>query len=129
MKITFKKTPIIATIFAVLGSSCHTTAQAQIVPAILQSADENTMQTLKAALAESMKTSKVELGASDPTRSPALSVLPKSVVGLRGGNYANYALPTQFDIFMEGQSCYLVKRGTDRKIMLNGVACRPYSKN
>lgn len=129
MKITFKKIPIIAAVLAVIGSACHTTAQAKAVPATLKSADENAMQALKATLAKAMNTSKVELGASDPTRSSSLTVLPKSVVGLRGGNQANYALPTQFDLFMEGSDCYLVKRGTETKIMLEGVACQALKTN
>lgn len=125
MTIIFKKAPIMAAIIAVIGSACTTTAQAKAVPAILASADDNTMQTLKATLAKAMNTSSVNLGPSDPTRAPTFSVLPKSVVGLRGGNHANFALPTQFDLFMDGTDCYVVKRGTETKIMLDGVACKP----
>jgi len=67
----------------------------------------------------------VELGASDPTSSSTISVLPKSVTGSFGNDHANFALPTQFDLMMDGESCYLVKRGSDTKILLEGVSCKP----
>ena len=114
-----------AAIAALIGSACHTTAQAQPVPAVLETADNASMQALKATLAKAMNTSRVDLGASDPTQSSNITVLPKSVVGIRGGDYGNYALPTQFNLMMDGQNCYLVKRGTETKIMLDGVACIP----
>lgn len=112
---------------AIIGTACQTTAQTQPSLAVLESSNENSMQTLKSALAKAMKTSKVELGASDPTRSSTISVLPKSLRGLYGNDQANFALPTQFDLMMDGQSCYLVKRGSDTKIPLQGVNCRPIS--
>jgi len=129
MKLDFLRTSILAGLSALVASACHTTAQAQPAPAVLKSSDEPSMQALKSALAKAMNTSKVELGASDPANSSTISVLPKSVIGIRGQNYANFALPTQFDLMMEGSSCYLIKQGTEAKIMLEGVACRPFEQN
>jgi len=117
-----------ASIIAMAGSACHTTAQTQPSPAVLKSADESSMQALKSALAKAMKTSKVELGASDLTSSSTISVLPKSVTGLYGNDQANFALPTQFDLMMDGNDCYLLKRGSDNKIPLEGVNCTPLSR-
>jgi len=128
MKLDSIKTSILAGLAALIASACHTSAQAQPTPAVLKNADESSMQTLKSALAKAMNTSKVELGASDPTSSSTMSVLPKSVRGLYGNDHANFALPTQFDLMMEGRHCYLLKRGTDTRIPLKGVNCRPVSK-
>lgn len=125
MKILHKITPIMAGLMAVIGSACHTSAQAEPSLAVLKNSDEASMQALKSALAKAMKTTKVELGASDPTNSSSISVLPKSVKGLHGNDQANFALPTQFDLMMEGRSCYLLKRGSDTKIPLEGVNCKP----
>jgi len=127
MKLNFKITSVMASIMAITGSACQTTAQAQPSLAVLKNSDETSMQALKSALAKAMKTSKVELGASDPTNSSTISVLPKSLRGLYGNDQANFALPTQFDLMMNGESCYLVKRGSDTKIPLQGVKCRPLS--
>ena len=129
MKLDLLKTSILAGLTALITSACHTTAQAKPVPAVLKTSDEPSMQALKSVLAKAMNTSKVELGASDPTNTSTISVLPKSVIGIRGQDYANFALPTQFDLMMEGSSCYLVKQGTETKIMLEDVACRPFKKN
>jgi len=127
MKLNFKITSVMASMMAITGTACQTTAQAQPSPAVLKSSDEASMKLLKSALAKAMGTSKVELGASDPTSSSTITVLPKSVTGSFGNDHANFALPTQFDLMMDGTSCYLVKRGSDTKIPLQGLNCRPLS--
>ena len=127
MKITSKIMPIMTGLLAITVTACHTTAHAQPSPAVLKNSDESSMKILKSALAKAMKTSRVELGTSDPTRSSSISVLPKSVRGLNGNDYANFALPTQFDLMMEGRNCYLVKRGSENKIPLQGIRCKSLS--
>lgn len=129
MKLPSLSTPVISCLAAIIGSACHTTTHAEPVPAIMANADDASMQALKSTLAKAMNKSKIELGASDPTRSPNISVLPKSVVGIPGGDYANQALPTQFDLMMDGRNCYVVKRGTEAKIKVDGIVCKPFEQN
>lgn len=129
MKLSSLSMPVISGLLAITGSACHTTAHADPVPAILANADDASMRALKSTLAKAMNKSKIELGASDPTQSPNISVLPKSVVGLPGGDYANQALPTQFDLMMDGRNCYVVKRGTETKIKVDGIVCKPFEQS
>jgi len=110
-------------------TACQTTAQAEAeaVPAVLKKADAATMDTVKMALAKSMGSPSVVLGTLDLTKSSVISAFPKRGVMPAGApqNHAgNFALPTRFNMMMDGRNCYMVKNGTDEKILLPGVECK-----
>jgi len=108
--------------------ACQTTATAAPVPAVLTSADAGAMQTLKATVAKAMKTGSVQFGVADLTQSSSFSAIPMRLSNPPGApqnQASNFAIPTQFSLMMDGKACYLLKSGSDEKIPLTGVACRP----
>ena len=110
-----------------LMTACQTTAQAKPLPAVLLKADADTMDKVKAALAKSMGSPSVVLGTVDLTKSSVISAFPKRGVmpaGAPQNQAGNFALPTRFDVMMDGQNCYMIKNGTDEKIPLTGVKCK-----
>lgn len=91
-------------------------------PAVLVRADAATMAALEAALAGAMGVARVDIGASDLTRSPAIPVLPAPPSPLEGRSPAE---PVLFDLAMRGGSCLAVRRASGEEIKLRGVSCRP----
>jgi hypothetical protein len=90
-------------------------------PAVLVSADEETMTRLRSVLADAMQTAEIELGPEDPTQSSVISVLPARLGPLEG---RSPSIPTQFDLVLEGGQCFAVRRGGAAHA-LTGIACRP----
>jgi len=108
--------------------ACQTTASADPVPALLESADESSVRVLKSTIAKAMKTNSVQFGVADLANSPKISAIPMRLAGPPGAplNHAsNFAIPTTFTLMMDGPYCYLLKDGSNERIPLNGVACRP----
>jgi hypothetical protein len=79
------------------------------------------MARLKAALANAMGRSQIELGPGDPTQSSVLSVLPLPPGPLEDRSLAK---PTIFRLEIEGRACILVREDTGARISLDGVSCR-----
>jgi len=105
-------------------AACQTVAASPPSPAVLASADAQTMKTLTKTLARAMGKSNVTLGAGSPDQNSVISVLPpRSLSGI------DPSLPTRFDIMMEGRNCYVVKRKTGEKYPLENIACRPITSN
>ncbi len=92
------------------------------VPAVLASADADTMAKLKAALATAMGQAHVELGPGDPTRSSTLSVLPRPPGPPED---RSLAMPTIFRLEIEGGGCFVVREDGGARARIEGVACRP----
>ncbi|HXI87897.1 MAG TPA: hypothetical protein VNH64_10595 [Parvularculaceae bacterium] len=94
-------------------------------PAVLVSADVETMAKVKLVLADAMGKANVELGPGDPTETSTISVLPP-----RPTRYESMstATPTQFDIVLKGSRCFVVRRDTGEAYELKGVSCRAAKK-
>ena len=90
-------------------------------PALLLQGDTGAMGQLTIALEKEMARSPINLGPSDPTHSPMISVLPVPAGPL---NDRDMALPTVFRLQIDGQGCALMREGTHRRIGLAGVKCR-----
>ena len=93
-------------------------------PALLIQGDGLAMEKLVAALERDMGRRSIELGPSDPTLSPVISVLPVPSGPL---NDRNPALPTVFRLELDGQTCSLFREETGLRITLDGVTCRAAS--
>jgi hypothetical protein len=112
-----------------LLTACQTTAQAEAeaVPAVLKKADAASMDKVKSALAKSMGSPSVVLGTIDLTKTSVISAFPKRGImplGAPQNQAGNFALPTRFNMMIDGRNCYMVKNGTDEKILLPGVECK-----
>lgn len=110
---------LLASAVALFGG-CQSTAAPR--PAVLERGDVETMTQLKTGLARAMGRARIELGPSDPTQSPNLTVLPPAPSPLED---RNTALPTVFRLELEGGRCFAVREDTGERYTLDGVACRP----
>ncbi|RYG34691.1 MAG: hypothetical protein EON93_07670 [Burkholderiales bacterium] len=90
-------------------------------PALLMQGDSLAMQRLMSTLATEMKRTPIDLGPSDPTRSPVISVLPLPP-GLLDDR--SLALPTTFRLEWDGETCWLIRDDTRVRHELDGVTCR-----
>ena len=92
-----------------------------VSPAVLQSADAETLMALRSALGQALGRAEIELGAGDPTTEPSVAVLPPKPTTFET---QSPAMPTMFDLFVRGETCFAVQRGNEVEITLPGVACR-----
>ncbi|MEM7330081.1 MAG: hypothetical protein AAF437_15165 [Pseudomonadota bacterium] len=106
---------------ALILSACQ--HHAGPVPAVLADADTATVEALKSSLATAMDRAQIELGAGDPTQVPSVVVLPPKPSTFET---QSPAMPTVFDLYMDGETCLAVRQGSEDKIVLDGVACRPH---
>lgn len=111
-------------VFAAIGAAMLTGCQllGAPVPAVLTSADAETMAKVKAALAAAMGQAHVELGPGDPTRSSTLSVLPRPPGPPED---RSLAMPTIFRLEMEAGACFVVREDRGVRARIDGVTCRP----
>ena len=91
-------------------------------PAVLVDANAETLDALRTALAPAMGRTNLEFGAGDPTVSPSVAILPPKPTALET---QSTAMPTLFDLYVEGDTCFAVRRGDDTEVFLPGVTCRP----
>ncbi|MEM1150288.1 MAG: hypothetical protein AAGI03_07000 [Pseudomonadota bacterium] len=109
---------------AVLGAAmlggCQLTNE-DAVPAVLMDDSAETMETLKATLADATGTASVELGAGDPTQTSAVTVLPPRLSPLET---ASTAMPTRFNLMMRGETCMVVHSETGEEFQIE-LPCRP----
>ncbi len=103
---------------AVFTGGCETVAPQ--TPAVLASADAETLDRVKSVLAGAMGRANIELGPGDPTRNSTISVLPPP---LSPHEDRSMAAPVLFDIMISGESCHAVRRDTGEAFPLP-VACR-----
>ena len=90
-------------------------------PALLMQGDSLAMERLMSALTTEMQRSRIDLGPSDPTRSPVISVLPLPPGPLED---RSLALPTLLHLEWDGKTCWLVRDETGARHELDGVSCR-----
>jgi len=107
--------------------ACQTLAHNAPAPAVLVKQDAQSMEAIKIAAAKAMQSKSAVIEAADLTQQSSLTALPAEI----GNPYSNpgfggnqTALPTQFDLMIDNQGCYLVKRGYNQPYRLDGVACR-----
>lgn len=91
------------------------------MPATLMQGDTHALDVLRSVLAKEMGRTSIDLGPSDPTLSPVISVLPIPVGSL---DDRSLAMPTIFRIEFDGQSCSLVREGIGARIALRGIKCQ-----
>lgn len=92
------------------------------VPAVLSNADEPALSELRSVLARAMNDASVEIGPGDLTRTSTVTALPRR---LNPNEDRSLARPVQFDLVVEGERCFLIRRDTGEEFALTGVACRP----
>jgi len=83
--------------------------------------DTRAMDVLRSAIAKEMGRTSIDLGPSDPTLNPVVSVLPIPPGPL---DDKSLAMPTVFRIEVDGQSCSLVRESTGVRVVLDGVRCQ-----
>ena len=91
------------------------------MPATLMPGDTRAMDVLRSAIAKEMGRTSIDLGPSDPTLNPVVSVLPIPPGPL---DDKSLAMPTVFRIEVDGQSCSLVRESTGVRVVLDGVRCQ-----
>ncbi|MEO0982205.1 MAG: hypothetical protein AAFX03_06090 [Pseudomonadota bacterium] len=104
-------------------AACQTAGPAD-APAVLESADDATMATVKSVLAAAVGRAEITLGPGDPTASPTLTVLPPP---LHPNETRSPAKPTVFELRLRGEACVVID-GLNEAYPLPGVACRPFTK-
>lgn len=107
-------------------SSCKTFPKGDMAPAVLMSKNDLFVEAVKMAAAEILGMSTVTLGASDFTKSPSVSILPKRANSPTGApfNQQDFAIPTQLLLMTDGTNCFLVKEDTRDIAQVKGVDCR-----
>lgn len=111
--------PVLA-VMAALSAACQSVSAAS--PAVLTDDDAQTIAALESALAAALGTAHVELGAGDLTKTSAVTALPRA---LNPREDRSLARPVAFDLFIEDDRCYAIRRDTQEKVALPGVSCRP----
>ena len=108
---------------ALLGALALTACQhtQTVTPAVLADAETSTMDALRASLASAMGRAEIEFGAGDPTMTPSVAVLPPKPSSFET---QSPAMPTLFELYMRGETCFAIRQGDDIEIALPGVPCR-----
>lgn len=91
-------------------------------PAVLAESSPATLEALTGVLADATGRARIELGPGDPTRQPAISVLPPPP-GIHEGN--STLMPAIFDLVLVGGDCFVRAREGGGLHALPGVECRP----
>ncbi len=113
---------------ATLTSSCHTISAApEPQAAQLVKADDASLYRIKSAIENDMKRKNIVFGATDWNRSSVISVLPVKSISPNGApfNQQDFAVPILFELMMAGPECYLIRKDTQKKIILNDINCQP----
>ena len=100
--------------------SCQSTS-AVPQPAVLEKANNETVARLKTAIAAAMDKGRVDFGAVDLENAPQIPVLPPRAGPFEG---QSLALPTYFDLAIEGGSCVVVRRSTGEAFSVPNISCK-----
>lgn len=105
------------------ASGCQTQTE-MTVPAVLDDASESTIADLKSQLATALNRTGVRLAEADFASSARVTVIPPPL----GPHEMNSrAIPIDFDLFLRGERCYVVRVETGDEIALKGITCRALS--
>lgn len=91
-------------------------------PAVLVSADAQTLEEIATAIGASLGRGPVRFGAGDPTRTPSIAVLPPPVSGLEDRSLAR---PSMYDLVLRGGACVAIARDGANAVRLGRVRCSP----
>ena len=108
--------------FLVTLPACQTSSEP--VPAILESADPETLANLKSVIAAAMGKPRVEFGAGDLTQSSEIAVLPPR---LGPHETRSPAVPTLFDLAMVAGDCVVIQRATGEITPAPNTPCKPHA--
>lgn len=111
---------VISAVIGLALGACQSASRTP-APALLMQGDSLAMERLMTALTAEMQRSRIDLGPSDPTRSPVISVLPLPPGPLED---RSLALPTLFHLEWDGKTCWLIRDETGARHELSGVSCR-----
>lgn len=112
-------TKLVAVAGSILLVACETNAAP--TPAVLASADDETMEVVSAVLAQALERASITLGAGDPTRESVIAVLPPPP----GPNEdRSLATPDYFDLMLKGNDCFVVRRDSGEEYPLTDIPCR-----
>ncbi|MEM9738663.1 MAG: hypothetical protein AAF829_02260 [Pseudomonadota bacterium] len=105
-----------------MAAGCQTVTD-EAVPAVLADDAPETMDRLKAGLAEAVGRANIELGAGDPTQTSTITILPPAPSPLET---ASVAMPTPFRLMMRGDTCMAVHGETGEEFAMD-LPCTPVS--
>jgi hypothetical protein len=91
-------------------------------PARLVTADAETLEALREALAAAVGQANAELGAGDLAEAVTIAVLPPPLHPLETHSLA---MPVLFDLMIEDGRCLAVRQETGEAVELPGVRCVP----
>ncbi len=119
-------TRYVALFFTPLIMACQTPSAAAPVPAVLISDDAQSVAQLKTALAKAMGQNSIELGAVALTKRSVIPVLPPRLGDPSNPafNGNSVAKPTQFELMMDANGCYVVNRKDNTIHKVTDLACR-----
>jgi hypothetical protein len=107
-----------ALVFAMFITSCAT--QQPQMAASLVMADAATANNVREVLAQAVGRTNIQLGPEDLATSTTISVLPLPLTNHDG---RSLAMPTLFDIVVEGSQCLLVAREGGQRYPLTRSIC------
>ena len=111
-------------------AACQSISAQEPVPAVLTSTDVATMDMLKHSISKALGQKSVKFGATDWSSSSIISVLPAQYNPISGPFQQPQAFvkPTLFELMMDADGCYLLQRGTERRIPLENIRCTPLQR-
>ena len=112
--------PVSLFVGMVLTAACQSAATAA-VPASLIDDSAETIDNLKKQIATALGRDHVTFGQADLTSSSTLTVVPAP---LSPRETHSTAMPIRFDLILDGDTCYAVRRDTGEKTVLADVPCR-----
>ena len=91
------------------------------VPATLSDASDATLESLKQQIAEFAGLDDVRLRSEDFTSSSTVTAVPAPLGPLETHSTA---VPIRFDLVLDGETCFAVRRDTKEKTALIDISCR-----
>lgn len=114
------KATVFSGLIAFMLGACQHSATA--APATLADESPATIEALKSALGSAINRANVDLGAGDLSGASTVTVLPPR---LTEHETRSPATPIVFSLFVKGDDCYAVQDGSEAKIPLPDVPCKP----
>jgi len=126
MILPLKSITRLTVIAASLLAGCKTMANSEARPALLTRMDQSAQEGLTQAVSKAIG-SKVTLAPDSFMAKPSVTIEPRSVNKRNGRIIDGRSLerPTQVDLMMMGESCYVMNRTTGEKYPVEGISCKP----
>jgi hypothetical protein len=101
-------------------AACQTAADVR--PAAFEQATPEALGVLRQALGAALGRTRIDLGPSDLTRDSVVAVLPLPLGPYEGNSPA---LPILFELVVQGERCFIRRKGETELRELPDVRCRP----